>query len=145
MRWPWREINTPKAEEGLAEELRAHLAIEAHQRVASGEEPEEAMREARRAFGNITKIEEDTRAAWGWPHMALLHLLEDARFGLRLMRKTPVWTAVIGLTLALGIGLSAAISAWFMESSSSPFPTPIPAKSLPCGPQRRNTVMLASA
>jgi predicted permease len=126
MRWPWREINKPKAEEDLAEELRAHLAIETHQRVAAGEAPEEAMRGARRAFGNFTKIEEETREAWGWRRMALLHFLEDARFGLRMMRKTPVWTAVIGATLALGIGLSTAIFSVVYGVLFQPLPYPNP-------------------
>jgi hypothetical protein len=121
MRWPWR-----KAEEDLAEELRAHLAIEAHQRVTAGEEPEQAIRAARRAFGNITKIEEETRETWGWQRTALLQFLEDARFGLRMMRKTPLWTAVIGLTLALGIGLSTAIFSvvYGVLLQALPYPNP---------------------
>ena len=104
MQWPWR-----KAEEDLADELRAHIAIEARQRIAAGDDPDKAMRAAQRAFGNFAKIQEETRESWGWPRMALLQFMEDARLGVRLMRKTPVWTAVIGSTLALGIGLSTAI------------------------------------
>ena len=74
-------------ENELSEELRAHLAIEVRQRVKAGEDPVEAERAARRAFGNTTKIQEDTRETWGWATFA--SFLDDARFGLRMLRRTP--------------------------------------------------------
>jgi hypothetical protein len=107
LRWivQWRRRN--REENDLAEELRTHLAIEVRQRVEAGEDPAEADAAARRAFGNATKIQEDTRETWGWAAIACF--MDDARFGLRMLRKTPAWTAVICAMLALGIGLSTAI------------------------------------
>src|SRR5207342_254318 len=62
---------------------------------------------ARREFGNITLIEEDSRTAWGWT--ALESFFADIRYGLRSMRRNPGFTALAILSLALGIGANTAI------------------------------------
>ncbi|HEY1337376.1 MAG TPA: permease prefix domain 1-containing protein, partial [Bryobacteraceae bacterium] len=86
-----------REESDLTEELRAHVAIETRQRVEAGESPAEAARNARRAFGNAALVEEDVRESWGWA--GIERLREDLRFGFRMLRKTPAWTAVISATL----------------------------------------------
>jgi predicted permease len=121
-RWirQWRRREREDAE--LAEELRAHLAIDASERMESGEGAEEARQAAHRDFGNVTQIYEDTRETWGWP--AFERFLEDARFGLRLLLKTPGWTAIIACTLAMGIGLSTAIFSVVYGVLLEPLPYP---------------------
>jgi hypothetical protein len=61
MRWPrFRQVK----EDELDEEILAHLALEARQRVEEGETPEEAEHSARRKFGNVTLVKEVTRSMW---------------------------------------------------------------------------------
>ncbi|MGJ5813941.1 ABC transporter permease [Paludibaculum fermentans] len=119
IRW-WRRRNQEEIE--LEEELRAHLAIEVQERVAAGEDPAEAERAARRAFGNLTLIQEESRETWGLS--GVQRFLEDARYGLRMLRRTPVWTGVICATLALGIGLSTAIFSVVYGVLLQPLPYP---------------------
>src|SRR5437879_1277890 len=106
-RWIRRWLSRKQEETDLSEELRAHLQIEERQRVEAGETHDNAARDARQIFGNATQIQEDVRETWGWA--AFERFLEDLRYGLRMLRKTPAWTSVICATLALGIGLSTAI------------------------------------
>ncbi len=118
----WKRLLRRQQESDLSEELRAHLAIEARQRMEDGESPEEAARDASRVFGNLTKIREDVRETWRWA--GLEKSRQDIRFGLRMLRKTPVWTAAISLTLAFGVGLSTAIFSVVYSVLLQPLPYP---------------------
>jgi len=120
--WIQRWFSKSSEDSDLSEELRAHLAMEIQQRIAAGESPAEAARAASRAFGNFTNVQEDVREAWGWA--GLERLSTDIRFGLRMLRKTPVWTAVICAMLGLGVGLSTAIFSLVYGVLLQPLPYP---------------------
>jgi len=124
---PWRSRRMREQEEReLEEELSAHLAIETRQRIERGQSADAAETGARLVLGNLGKIREETRETWGWTGMEAI--LNDIWYGWRVMRKAPVWTSVVALTLVLGIGLSTAIFSVVYGVMLNPLPYPEPGR-----------------
>ena len=96
-----RLLQRDRLEKDLDEEFRSHLEMLAADNLAAGMTPEQAGRDARRRFGNVTALKEDTRALdiIGWLDTAA----RDVQYAVRLLRKSPAFTLASVLTLALGV------------------------------------------
>src|SRR5499427_1929059 len=102
MDWIPQIFRRRKFNEDLSEEIRLHIEEHTEQLMSDGMSAEEAAREARRAFGNRTLLEERSREVWQWP--TLESIGADLRFAVRQLRRSPGFAVIAIATLTLAIG-----------------------------------------
>lgn len=103
----WNLAARRSGEERLREEMEHHIALETEAGIEAGMTPTEAHRAAMIKFGPVQAIRESYHSEKGV--RAVENLIQNVIFAVRLMRKSPGFTAVAALTLALGIGATSAV------------------------------------
>ncbi|MBY0494848.1 MAG: ABC transporter permease [Cyanobacteria bacterium] len=106
----------------MAEEMRAHLDRLIAANRNAGMSPENARSSALRQFGNVPSLQQRSRDEWRFRWLE--EFRDDVRFAIRQMRRSPMFTAVAAITLALGIGANSAMFALADRTLMRPLPYP---------------------
>jgi macrolide transport system ATP-binding/permease protein len=113
----WRS----RRDRDLQDEIAAHLAMAASDRIAGGEDPRSAQFAARKEFGNVTLTREATRLTWGglWLER-VTDLARDAAYALRLLRRSPGYTATVVGVVAVGIACNVIVFSLYKALALTP-------------------------
>lgn len=111
-------------EERLKEEIAEHIALQTEENLRAGLPPVEARRQAMLKFGGVEAMKQDYRAARGLPMIE--DFLQDLRFSIRSLNRTPGLTAFVVMTLALGIGITSGTFSMVDAMIFRPYPVPHP-------------------
>ena len=103
--WSW--LRRERRARDLQEEMQLHLELKVQEHIARGMAPKDARRQAQLDFGNASLAAERSRERWGF--VQLEDILRDLAYGVRQFIKNPGFSAIVVLTLALGIGANSAI------------------------------------
>jgi predicted permease len=118
-------LGTKRAhDERLKEEIEEHIALQTAENIRAGLSPVEARRQALLKFGGVEAIKQDYRAKRGLPFVE--NFVQDVRFALRSLQRTPGLTAFVVITLALGIGMTSATFSMVDALIFRPYPVPHP-------------------
>jgi predicted permease len=111
-------------EQRLREEIEEHIALQTAENLRAGLSPVEARRQAMLKFGGVEAVKEEYRAERGL--LFIENLLQDARYAIRSLQRTPGLTAFVIVTLALGIGITSSIFSMLDALIFRPYPVPHP-------------------
>jgi putative ABC transport system permease protein len=107
MNWLRQIFSRRRRYDDISLSIQEHLEEKIDELMEEGMSHELAERTARREFGNLAQIEERSREAWQWP--TIESILSDVRFSLRQFRKSPGFSLVVIIIMALGIGATTTV------------------------------------
>src|SRR6266480_6775236 len=128
-------VRRDKAESELSDELNAYLQSATDVKIQAGATPEEALRSARLELGGMETVKHEVRAE-GW-EFAIEVFVQDVRYGVRMLRKSPLFTAVAVTAIAIGIGANTAMFSLVDAILLRSLPYPEPQRLIIVGTQQR--------
>src|SRR5271155_2078897 len=111
-------------DERLREEIQGHIALQTAENIRAGLSPVEARRQAMVKFGGVEAMKQDYRAERGL--LFIENVVQDGRYAVRSLRRTPGLTAFVVITLALGIGMTSGTLSMVDGLIFRPYPVPHP-------------------